>query len=100
MTIYLDRLKQAIGHWWSLTKGIFSIEDTNLWKLRKQLVIQIALQKNKGKIKPIQVVNEFNISSRSAVDWLKRFVTDGDFIVTLSPKRVVTYQLTNFKESL
>ena len=94
-----SKLKQAIGHWWSLTKGVFSIGDTNLWNIRKQLIIQIALQ-HKGKIKPIQVVNEFNISSRSAVDWLKRFVTDGDFIVTPSPKRVVTYQLTNFKEGL
>lgn len=89
------QLKQALGHWWSLTHANFSAEDADIWKVRKHLVIQLAMRLN-GKIKPCEIAAQFQIGNRSAVDWLKRFTAEGEFTSTSSGKRTTVYYLKDY----
>jgi very-short-patch-repair endonuclease/predicted transcriptional regulator len=90
------QVKQAIGHWWSLTEGGFTVEDLDKWKLRKQVVIRMAMKRN-GTIKPGDLVNELNISSRTAATWLKQFAQEGTFSYAAEQQRVTTYILTGWE---
>lgn len=92
------QLKQAIGHGYSLTQSDLAPEDANMWKLRKQLVIQLALRQQ-GKLRPWEVASAFRISSRSASKWLKRFSTEGDFSPAAEGVRTKLYRLNHYPDS-
>ncbi|XEC95595.1 hypothetical protein AB6A23_03210 [Paenibacillus tarimensis] len=90
------QLKQAIGHWWSLTYGKLSSAEMDLWEMRKQLIIQLAIRKG-GKVKPVDLADEFNISNRTAIDWLQKLEKEG-LVDGYSPnQRVVYYRLITNK---
>lgn len=89
------QLKQAIGHWWSMNQGHLLPEDADVWKLRKSLLIQMARQRN-GFLKPRDVADAFQITSRAAVNWLKRFHIEGVFTgVASKTNRLTRYKLNN-----
>jgi very-short-patch-repair endonuclease len=89
------QLKQAIGHWWSLTYGGYSAGEIDSWRLRKNHIAQMAMRRN-GKIKPGEVAAEFNISNHTAGIWLKRFAKEGSFSVVPNQMRSTVYLLTDF----
>lgn len=45
----------------------FTSDEANPWKLRKHLIIQLAMNKE-GRIKPGEVAEAFNISNKTAGD--------------------------------
>lgn len=92
------QIKQAIGHWWSITQGALSVKHNDIWTLRQQSIVQIALRQN-GLITPADVASEFSISNRSASLWLKRFATQGILLPSPHVKRVTSYRLAHFTES-
>ncbi|ACS99557.1 DUF559 domain-containing protein [Paenibacillus sp. JDR-2] len=92
------KVKQAIGHWWSLTYQRDLKQTTNIWEIRKQWIIQMALRQQ-GKIRPGDVAQEFQISNRTAVDWLHRLET-AKLLQRLPAKhRVTTYVLADYVAS-
>lgn len=88
------QIKQAIGHWWSITQGTLSAKDTERWSMRKQYLIHMALRQN-GRISPNEVAAEFQVSNRTASDWLKRFEAQGIFAPAPHAKRIMSYVLTD-----
>ncbi|TVY00347.1 DUF559 domain-containing protein [Paenibacillus cremeus] len=89
------QIKQAIGHWWSLTKGELTTEDADVWRLRRNLLVQMAAQRN-GSLKPRDVADAFQVTSRAAVNWLKRFQAEGVFTgETSKQQRTTRYILQN-----
>jgi hypothetical protein len=86
---------QAIGLWWSLTYGNYSVVELDSWRLRKTHIAQMAMKRN-GRIKPGEVADEFNISNHTAGVWLKRFAKEGSFTVVPNQVRSTVYLLTDF----
>ncbi len=89
------QIKQALGHWWSLTHGTITAEDADIWVLRKQYVIHLALR-NQGRIRPADVSQSFKITSVTATAWLRRFVAEGYFKPIQQTERVTHYALQNY----
>ncbi|MFX3632040.1 MAG: DUF559 domain-containing protein [Candidatus Pristimantibacillus sp.] len=89
------QIKQAIGHIWSQAYSVASGNLVQMWDARKQSVIQMALRRD-GKIKPSEVAHQFNITSRSALNWLRRFQQEGAFEPIPSAQRVTVYRLPNY----
>lgn len=97
-TICQRYLKQAVGHWWSITHSGLFRNDANIWALRQQSVVDMALRQN-GRIRPSDVAALFNISRTSASDWLKRYAEQGIFTPSTSnAKRVNFYRLAYFSD--
>ncbi|NIK77994.1 very-short-patch-repair endonuclease [Paenibacillus castaneae] len=92
------QLKQAIGHWWALTYSGESTKPTKLWEIRKQLLIQLAMRRD-GKLKPSEVAREFQISNRTAIDWLQRFEQEGILRGQASKHRTTSYLLSSYNQS-
>lgn len=91
------QIKQAIGQWWTQTHGgDHGSSIGHIWDTRKRLVIQMAMQRD-GRIKPSELVSQFQISNRTAVNWLKRFEQDGILLPSPSPQRISIYCLPNYK---
>ncbi|OXM87306.1 hypothetical protein [Paenibacillus rigui] len=90
------QIKQAIGHWWSQqSKTELQPQDADIWKLRRSLLIQMARQRN-GILKPRDVADAFQMTSRAAVNWLKRFQAEGIFIGEASNhNRLTRYRLSS-----
>ncbi len=86
------QLVQAIGHWWTLRYGSLNPKLTNIWSIRKQYIVQLAAQRQ-GYIKPCEVAAFFEISQKSAADWLKRYCKEGILVPALGTKRITSYQL-------
>ncbi|WP_127587691.1 endonuclease domain-containing protein [Paenibacillus koleovorans] len=91
----LRQIKQAIGHWWSLTHGSMNVKEIDLWELRKQQAIYLA-QRNGGWITPVQLATEFTISRRSSLLWLHRFAGQGTFQPVVTSHRVNKYRLADY----
>lgn len=89
----IAQIKQAIGHWWTLAYSAETANADKLWDVRKQLIVQMAKRRD-GKLKPSELAREFNISNRTAIDWLQRFVKEGLFVPKASGRRVTYYELT------
>ncbi|MDF2652542.1 MAG: hypothetical protein K0Q73_8347 [Paenibacillus sp.] len=92
------QIKQAIGHWWSLTQGTLTADDTNIWMLRKQYLIHLAHRHN-GRIRPADVSEAFRISSATSSSWLKRFTEEGHFQPIKQAARVTHYALIDYIDS-
>lgn len=89
------KVKQAIGHWWSMTYLRDMKQSTDIWEMRKQWIIQMALQQQ-GRLRPSDVAREFQISNRTAVDWMRRF-EEASIIRRLPAKqRTTTYILIDY----
>lgn len=88
------QLKQAIGHWWSVTQGNPSARTGDIWNQRSNLVTQLAVRRN-GTIKPADLATEFGISRRSASAWMKRFSADGTFLPVRHQTRNTAYVLAH-----
>jgi very-short-patch-repair endonuclease len=88
------QILQAIGHWWTITHNQFSGAETQVWELRKRLIIQLALSQG-GCVKTQDVANKFNISMRSALNWLKRFSSPDNLILTpiMGKEKIIGYNL-------
>lgn len=86
------QIKQAIGHWWSLTHGRLTAKEADHWSLRRNCLIDLA-NRHSGRLTPIQVADEFEISRTSAVQWIRRFVDEGLFTAQDQVKRVRSYTL-------
>ncbi|MBD2868942.1 endonuclease domain-containing protein [Paenibacillus arenilitoris] len=91
----MSQLKQAIGHWWSITQAGHNAEASNVWDIRKRLLVQMAIRRD-GMLKPGEVAREFQISNRTAIDWLQRFERDGVLRGDSSGQRITSYLLTTF----
>ncbi|MUT64321.1 endonuclease domain-containing protein [Paenibacillus sp. NEAU-GSW1] len=89
------QIKQAIGQWWSQAYRQEFDHSSQVWESRKQLVIQMAMRKD-GKIKASDLAGPFQISNRSASNWLRRFESDGAIVPIPSPYRVTSYRLANY----
>lgn len=89
------QLKQAIGHWWALSYSGDSGKSAKLWEMRKQLLIQMAMRRD-GKLKPGEVAREFQISNRTAIDWLQRYEQEGVLRSQASKHRIMAYILTSY----
>ncbi|RAV11260.1 helix-turn-helix domain-containing protein [Paenibacillus contaminans] len=92
------QIKQAIGHWFAIMQHGFTSDEANPWKLRKQLIIQLAMN-TEGRIKPCEVAEAFKVSNSTAVVWLKRFASEGELIPSSNGKRVMYYTLPNFSKT-
>jgi hypothetical protein len=90
------QIKQAIGHWWSLTHATLSTKDSDIWTFRRQYVVHLAFR-NKGLVTPSQVSTAFDISKVSSIHWLKRFSEEGLFTPVGPTTRVRTYMLVQYK---
>lgn len=89
------QLKQAIGHWWSIAYSADSSKQAKLWDIRKQLLIQMAMRRD-GKLKPSEVAKEFQISNRTAIDWLQRYEQEGVLKSQPAKQRTTAYLLTSY----
>jgi len=88
-------IKQAIGHWWAMTKEPVQTEDTDIWTFRKRLLIRMA-QERSGVLKPRDVAEAFQMTSRAAGNWLKRFQAEGVFTgVASKQNRLTRYKLNS-----
>ncbi|MGO4541281.1 helix-turn-helix domain-containing protein [Paenibacillus sp. 2TAB19] len=86
----IAQIKQAIGHWWSVAYNGQSGYDAKLWETRKTLLIQLARRRD-AKLKPSEVAREFQISNRTAIDWLRRYEREGIFCGQTSGQRRITF---------
>jgi very-short-patch-repair endonuclease len=87
------QLQQAIGHWWSLAHGgPNSTGNTEIWNLRKQNIVQLALRYD-GLIRAKDVSRELNIPLRTAQTWLKRFMNENLLEPESHRFRVTVYRL-------
>jgi hypothetical protein len=66
--------------------------ETDLWELRKQLVIQIAKRRN-GKVRLQEVAAECNVNIRIAAEWLKRLSLEGMLSVVAGHRNVMVYSV-------
>ncbi|GGG77062.1 hypothetical protein [Paenibacillus radicis (ex Gao et al. 2016)] len=91
-------LMQAIGYWWSRTYGPQSGDNLQLWEIKKQLITQFAIRRE-GKIRPDDVTRLFQVSRRTASNWLRKLLEEG-VLTCPSPeaKRITYYHLNNFVE--
>jgi very-short-patch-repair endonuclease len=90
------QIMHAIGHWWTITHNQFSGTESQTWELRKRLLIQLALSQG-GTVKTQDVAKKFNISMRSALNWLKRFSLPENLILTpiMGKEKIVGYRLVS-----
>jgi hypothetical protein len=91
------QLKQAIGHWWAITRTTMSSDDVDLWKLREQRVVQLAIE-NGGVIRPAHLAAAFRISNNTAVFWMKKFSEKGVFTPVFVQKRITKYILNQWED--
>ena len=89
------QLKQAVGHWWSLTQGNHSLNEREKWSLRTRRIVQIAAQRN-GTVKPAEVAADFGVSNRSAAMWMKRLSEEGVFESQKEQLRTRHYRLRGY----
>jgi hypothetical protein len=89
------QLKQAIGHWWAITRMVMSSDDVDLWELREQRVVQMAIESG-GSIRPAQLAEAFRISNSTAAAWMRKFTDRGVFTPIIVQKRITKYKLTHW----
>lgn len=89
------QLKQAIGHWWTTTTGATHSKGGDMWYHRRLLLISLAVRNN-GILKPADVAHAFEVSSKSACLWLKKFTEDGTFLTPQANKRTTKYTLAHY----
>lgn len=90
------QLKQAIGHWWSLTHGQLTTDDSDIWNLRKNVITRMATARN-GEIRPIEVAMHFHISNRTAANWLQKLRREGVLVTNSEKQRSRIYFLDSEK---
>lgn len=86
------QITQAIGSWWTQVYGSYNPEDDTLWILRKRKIVQIA-QQLEGKVRTADLIREFQITGRTANNWLKRFTEEGMLTPNKVTHRTTSYQL-------
>lgn len=91
------QLKQAVGHWWSLSQGSLPADESDVWHLRKAEMIRLAARQQQA-IKPSEVARHFQVSSRTATLWLRRFVQEGLLAPVSGKSRITAYALTRYAE--
>jgi hypothetical protein len=87
------QLKQAFGHWWSMSLSSLPADESGVWHLRKAALVQMAVR-NRDVLKPADVAKQFNVSGRTAAIWLRRFEQEGLFTAVSGKSRVTAYALT------
>lgn len=93
----IAQLKQAIGHWWALAYSGDNVGINKLWDIRKSLVVHMAKRRD-GKIKPSELAKEFNVSNRTAINWLSRFENEGILSRQPAQHRTTVYRLSSHSE--
>lgn len=88
------QLKQAIGHWWSITQTSAAGAHNDLWQLRLQQVTRIALQQG-GSVRPVDLTSGLGTHPRTAAKWLKRFEQTGALQPAKGQKRTTRYILNS-----
>ncbi|GLX67622.1 DUF559 domain-containing protein [Paenibacillus glycanilyticus] len=88
-------IMQAIGYWWSRNYGVDSGNQNQLHEIKKSLIMQIALRHD-GKVKPDDVARQFQVTSRTAVNWLHKLRDEGILECDSTAKRVSVYRLANY----
>jgi very-short-patch-repair endonuclease len=93
------QIMQAIGHRWMLTqRAAPSPTHTHIWTIRKDQIIQMA-NRNYGVIKPSEVAAEFEISNRTAAEWLKRFADEGVLLASSDTRiRTMSYRVVGYSD--
>ncbi|MEC0227977.1 hypothetical protein [Paenibacillus alba] len=66
--------------------------QSDLWELRKQLVLQLAQRRN-GTIHLLDVAAECNVSIRIAADWLKHFAMEGILSLVAGQQKIMAYSV-------
>ncbi|WP_127583413.1 DUF559 domain-containing protein [Paenibacillus koleovorans] len=89
-------IKQAIGHWWSLTHAVVPAKDADVWAFRRQHLVHLAIR-HRGNITPKHVASEFDITNEAAVKWLKRYRDEGTFTGNGEGQRVRSYRLSSYQ---
>ncbi|WP_336788181.1 DUF559 domain-containing protein [Paenibacillus sp. MMO-177] len=86
---------QAIGYWWSRNYASDSGNPNQLQDIKKSLIMQIALRQD-GRIKPDDVAKQFQVTGRTAVNWLHRLRDEGILESDPNAKRVSVYRLAGY----
>lgn len=87
-----ERVKKAIGFAWTRSNRHASDLRGELWRQRFLQCQELAL-KSKGPLKPREVGRAFDVSTKTAREWLQRFSKEGYFRQVKKTQRVVGYQL-------
>ncbi|UJF34277.1 hypothetical protein [Paenibacillus hexagrammi] len=88
------QLKKALPQRSELMKDLPIDQETDVWELRKMIVVQMAMKHN-GMISPRQVAAEFNVNIKSAAEWLKRLAIEG-MLSLISGQRAAMFCLNDF----
>jgi len=93
-----SRITQAIGYWWANRNKQDDLQETELWTYRRKLVTDLA-QRYDGVLRTNDIMTYFNISLRTAHNWMVRFAEGGLFVPIRPNKKILAYQLRGYKSN-
>lgn len=87
-----EKIKQSIGHWWTVVQGNFEQGAVSLWESRKQSITRIALRQG-GMLRTRDITRHFQICRRSAHYWLQKMAAEGFIEPVRANQRITAYRI-------